>query len=228
LFVESGGTLIIETGFGMYDERMFFNPAIPPFGLTDVFGYQEGESFYMENTGGSAVVTREPGIPGPNSEKVYTEGHLDFSEPIAAKVKAHTYLTPITVSSAKVIAKYESMPVAAVKNVGRGQVYYFGTNLGASVEEGDQSGLDVLTTILRSVVQPTVTSEKVRPRLIEGEKRSLLVVFNDTSEDQNARITLPTRYKSATDLYTIQTQNLHSNILQISVPFANVSVLRLE
>ena len=224
-FVEGGGTLLLETGFGMYDERMFFNPAIPPFGLTDVFGYKEGESFYMERSEGEASAkTQEM----PASERVYVDGYLQFSDPIAVKVKAHTFLTPLTIGSATMIAKYESTPVAAMKKVGRGQVYYFGTNLGASIEAGDQGGLELVRTILRSVVQPAVTAEKVRPRLIEGSKRSLLVVFNDGVEDQAASIQLPARYTRATDLYTNQTQALQANIIQITVPFEGVSVHRLE
>ena len=44
-FVEDGGTLLIETGFGMYDERFYYNPVVPPEGLDQLFGYREGESF---------------------------------------------------------------------------------------------------------------------------------------------------------------------------------------
>ena len=34
-FVEAGGTLLLETAFGMYDERMIYNPVIPPYGLDE-------------------------------------------------------------------------------------------------------------------------------------------------------------------------------------------------
>ena len=37
-------------------------------------------------------------------------------------------------------------------------------------------------------------------REIEGDKRSLLVVFNDNLQDQVATLKLPARYKKATDL----------------------------
>lgn len=224
-FVENGGTLLIETGFGMFDERMFFNPAIPPLGLADVFGYREGDNFYMErNDGGDSGKIPEM----PASERVYVDGYLQFTGPISVKVKAHTYLTPLTISSATVIAKYENTPVAAMKKVGRGQVYYFGTNLGASIQAGDDNGLKVVRTIVRNVVSPVVTADKLRPRLIESDKRSLLVVFNDGIEDQAASIALPARYTRATDLYTNQTLPLQGNTVQITVSFENVSVLRLE
>jgi len=44
-----------------------------------------------------------------------------------------------------------------------------------------------------------VTADKGRPRLVEGKKHSLLIVFNDTSEDQSASIKLPSRYHRAYD-----------------------------
>ena len=112
-FVEGGGTLLLETGFGMYDERTFFNPAIPPFGLTDVLGYREGESFYMENSGREASAKNTKTCPPP-SRSTWMDT-CSFSAPLAVRVKAHTFLTPITVSSATVIAKYEDTPVAAMK-----------------------------------------------------------------------------------------------------------------
>jgi len=224
-FVEAGGTLLLETGFGMYDERMFFNPAIPPFGLADVFGYKEGESWYIERSENEPSGKMQD---MPASEQVYVDGYLQFSEPIAVKVKAHTFLTPITVTSARVIAKHKDTPVAAMKKVGRGQVYYFGTNLGASIRSGDEGALALVRTILKSVLQPPVIAKRVRPRLIEGEKRSLLVVFNESAEDQTANLKLPGRYTRATDLYTNQTQTVQANSINIDVPFEGVAVFRLE
>ena len=40
-YVEAGGTLILEAGFGLFDERFFYNPVVPPHGLAEIFGYQE-------------------------------------------------------------------------------------------------------------------------------------------------------------------------------------------
>jgi beta-galactosidase GanA len=224
-FVEGGGTLLLETGFGMYDERMFFNPAIPPFGLTDAFGYREGESFYMENNEGKASAKAQE-IPA--SERVYVDGYLQFSEPVSVRVKAHTFLTPITLGSATVIAKYEEMPVAAMKKVGKGMVYYFGTNLGASIRAGDEGGLELIRTIVKSVAPATVSGEKLRPRLIEGEKSSLLTIFNDGIEDRTESIKLPVRYTRATELHSNQSLSVQGNSIQVTVPFQGVTVLRLE
>jgi hypothetical protein len=156
------------------------------------------------------------------------EGHLTFTEPISATIKAHTFLTPIAPASAKVIATYESTPVAATKKVGKGLVYYVGTNLGASIEEGSQAGIELVRTIVTQAIQPSVTSEKVRPRLIESPNGSLLVVFNDQITDQTARVRVPSRYKTAMNVYDNQSQAILAGSVEIQVPFEGVSVLRLS
>jgi beta-galactosidase GanA len=224
-FVEGGGTLLLETGFASYDEHMVYNPVVPAFGLAEVFGYREQESLYMMQND-----LKEKPRPEdlPPSDRVYTEGRLTFTEPIKVVVKAHTFLTPITVSSAKVIASYESTPVAAFKTVGKGQVYYFGTNLGASIEEGSQEGIDLVRAIVSQAVQRTISSDKVRPRLVESSSGSLLIVFNDQIADQTAKIQVPSRYKTATDIYDNGSQTIHNGEVEVRIPFEGVSVLRLS
>jgi len=68
----------------------------------------------------------------------------------------------------------------------------------------------------------------VRPRLVEGEKHSLLVIFNDTPKDQAASLELPPRYKKATDLHGIVNRPIVSNAVQLTVPYQDAVVLRLE
>ena len=224
-FVEGGGTLLLETGFASYDEHMVYNPVVPAFGLADAFGYREQESLYMMQDDG-----RDNPKPEhlPESDRVYVEGHLTFTEPISTTIKAHTFLTPIAPASARVIATYESTPVAATKKVGKGQVYYVGTNLGASIEEGSQAGIELVRRIVTQAIQPSVTSEKVRPRLIESPNGSLLIVFNDQIIDQTARVRVPSRYKTAMNVYDKQSQAISAGSVEIQVPFEGVSVFRLS
>jgi beta-galactosidase len=225
-FVESGGTLLLETGFASYDEHMVYNPIVPAFGLADVFGYREQESLYMMQEDGRDNPKSEH---LPESDRVYVEGHLTFTEPISATIKAHTFLTPIAPGSAKVIATYESTPVAVTKKVGKGQVCYVGTNLGASIEEGSQAGIELVRTIVTQAIQPSVTSDKVRPRLIESPKGSLLIVFNDQIIDQTARVRVPSRYRTATNVYdNKKSQAISAGSVEIQVPFEGVSVFRLS
>jgi beta-galactosidase GanA len=224
-FVEEGGTLLLETGFCSYDDHMVYNPIVPAFGLAEVFGYREQESLYMVQDDDGRKIPRAEDLPV--SERVYVEGQLSFTEPISASIKAHTFLTPITPMSAKVIATYQGTPVAAVKKVGKGEVFYIGTNLGASIEEGSQEGLDLVRSLVTRSVQRKVSANGVRPRLIESPKGSLLIVFNDQIIDQLAEIRIPDRYTQASDLYGPETVTVREGYLRISVPFESVMVLRL-
>jgi len=224
-FVEAGGTLLLETGFASYDEHMVYNPVVPSFGLSEAFGYREQESLYMMQ---SEVRDNPKPEDLPPSERVYIEGQLAFKEPVAVTIKAHTFLTPITVSSAKVIATYESTAVAATRKLGKGQIYYIGTNLGASIEEGSQAGIELVRAIVSQAVRPAVTAEKVRPRLIESQAGSLLLIFNDQIADQRVSVQVPSRYKTAMNIYDSESQNIHGGTVDIQVPFEGVSVLLLS
>jgi len=42
---EEEATVVLETAFGMFDERSFINPVVPPFGLSEAFGYVKMESY---------------------------------------------------------------------------------------------------------------------------------------------------------------------------------------
>jgi beta-galactosidase GanA len=223
-YVESGGTLVIESGFGMFSENASYNPVIPPFGLDDAFGYREGESYSLPE---SSAPVREDTIA--DSDRVYTNSHMAFTVPIEVTIKPRILLTPVTAKSgASVIAKYESTPVATRKTLGHGQVFYIGTNLGASVEAGDPGGIELMRSILIPVVQPEVTAEKVRPRLIVGTDRSLLVIVNENPRSEHASIKLPGRYRRGLDLYTGREYSLEANSIEVVVPDESVSVLRLE
>jgi hypothetical protein len=242
-FVEGGGTLILETAFGLFDERCFHNPSIPPYGLAEAFGYREKENYYL-SAGAESHPLAVPGhvpahagteshplaVPGhvPASERIYFEPEIEISEPKPLRVKAHTFLTPIEISSATPIAKCQGFTVGAKKKLGKGQVYYFGTNLGASIATGDDAGMELVRAIVAEVVKPPVTADKVRPRLVAGRGRSLLIVFNDTPEDQTASIKLPPQYRRATDIHQSRKVAVEQNAVRLTVPFESVSVLQLE
>ena len=225
-FVETGGTLILETAFGLFDERTFYNPVVPPHGLAEAFGYREQESYYVQ----AGTESRPLALPRnvPAGERIYFEPEIEFSEPIPTRIKGHTFLTPIEVSSASPIARCEGFPVAAMKKVGKGWVYYFGTNLGASIAAGSDGGIELLRAIITGMVKPSVVGGKVRPRLVEGDKRSLLVVVNDNPQDQVATLKLPARHKRATDVYRRANHPVVNNAVQLTVPYQDAVVLLLE
>jgi len=220
-FVEEGGTLITETGFGLFDEKFYYNPIVPPHGLDEAFGYREGESFWVNGE-------RQPPPGTPPSDRVYYQPEIVFTAPVAARIKGHTYLTPLEITSATPIAKYQDVTVAVAKKVGKGQVYYFGTSLGASIVAGSDAGIELLRAIVTRVVKPPVTAPKVRPRLVGDGKRGLLVVFNDTPQDQTASIKLPAQFNKATDLLRSKSVPVAQNIVTLTVPYQDVVVLLLE
>ena len=223
-FVEAGGTLILESSFGLFDERFYHNPVVPPHGLDGAFGYREEASYAVLAKSASGPVTE--GVSP--SDEMYYEPAIRFSAPVQVEVKAHTFLTALKLASATGIATSHGHTVAARKRVGKGEVFYIGTNLGASIARGDRGGIELLRSIVWKAVQPEVTADVVRPRLIEGGARGLLAVFNDTHKDQAATIRIPARYRRATDVHREVEIALEKQAIRVTVPHEDVVVLRLD
>ena len=219
-FAASGGTLILETAFGLFDERSYYNPVVPPHGLHQAFGYREEQSL--------AVFPKPVPENASPSDRVHYQPEIHFTAPADLRLKGHTFLTPVRLLTAEAIASSFEHTVAARKQVGKGEVYYIGTNLGASIAAGENGGIELLRAIVGKKVQPEVTAAKLRPRLIEGTSQSLLAVFNDTPQDQTSEIRLPARYRKATDLHRQADVPVAAGRLTVTVPFEDVVVLRLE
>jgi hypothetical protein len=137
-------------------------------------------------------------------------------------------VTPIEILSATPIATCQGFTVAAKKQVGKGQIFYIGTNLGASISAGDLGGVELLRAIVTPIVQPPVSSKTLRPRLITGFKRSLLMVSNDTPKDESESIAIPAEYVRATDIHAGKDLPIENQRLQIAVPYEDAVVVRLE
>ncbi len=233
-YVENGGTLILETAFGLFDEKCFYNPVIPPYGLSEAFGYREKEN-YIQKPHADWVTAAVPGGPPvlPADEAIYYQPEIEFTLPIRVQVQANTFLTPISVTDATSIARYRDMTVAAMKKVGKGEVYYVGTNLGASIHDGDDGGIELLRSFIANACHSPVTASKLRPRLIEGpSNRSLLVVTNETAvkdfDGEYFSYRLPSRFRRATDIHTGKPLTVLNGTVQVTVPSEDVVVLRLE
>lgn len=231
---EAGCTLILETSMGLFDERFFANMVVPPHGLADAFGYREGESYYIPSESDETAITsafaarNKPADVAP-SDRIYENPELAFTEPVAISVRGNFYVTPIKVTSAKVIATCQGEPVAAMKKLGSGRVYYIGTNLGASINAGDDRGIELLRAMIWPVVRPAVTGGRLRPRLIRpGDGPALLAVFNDTTGAQTSRIVLPRQYTRATDIHAQTGEPVNAGAIDLTVPHQDVRVLRLD
>ena len=93
---------------------------------------------------------------------------------------------------------------------------------------GGSGGIELLQAIVTSVVPPPVTSEKVRPRLIQGERRSPLAIFNDGSEDHAGLIQLPSNFRRAANLHRQAEIPIERNAIRVTVPFQDVVELLLD
>ena len=227
-YVEGGGNLILETAFGLFDERCYYNPVVPPWGLAEVFGYREKENYYLQpkgERGPLADILGPAALPG--AEQIYYDPEIEFSEPVSIRVKAHTFVTPVQITSATGVATCQGLTVAARKQVGKGKVFYIGTNLGASIAAGNDTGIELLRAIVTPVARPIISSKKLRPRLIRGPKRSLLVIFNDTTVDETESITLPAGIRWATDVHSGKEHRLENQSIQVTVPYEGVLVILL-
>jgi len=193
---------------------------VPPFGLDEVFGYREKESFMMNH--------EAPPNPLAASDRIYYEPQIQFTAPARVSLKANTFVTPIKVAGATPIATCEGLPVAAMKKVGKGTVYYIGTNLGASITAGSRGGIELLKSILAPLVKAEATAEKLRARLIPGEKQSLLVVFNESAEDVTDQIVLRRRFRRAKNIHSGEEIAVGEKGLRVTVPYQDAAVYLLE
>ena len=219
-YVEGGGTLVVETSFGLFDERFFANPVVPPWGLDEVFGYREKESLMMN--------PEAPPNPLAASDRIYYEPPISFTAPARVSLKANTFVTPIKVTTATPIATCEGLPVAAMKKVGKGTVYYIGTNLGASITGGSRGGVELLRGIITPLVKAEATAEKLRPRLIPGEKQGLLVVFNESAEDVTEQVVLRSKYRRAKNIHSGEEMAVGEKGLRVTVPYQDAAVFLLD
>ena len=219
-YVETGGTLILEAGFGLYDEHFFYNPVIPPHGLAEIFGYREEHNLLVRDGKLPADASPEDGI--------YYQPLIEFSEPLKGRMTAHTFLTPILITSGTQIATSNGKPLGAHKKVGQGEVWYLGTSLGSALTTGDEGAMELLHAMIAPAAKPEVTAVNLRPRLMRGNGHSLLAVFNDSAQDRSGRIHLPDEFQSARDIHRGVAVPIHNHIVEIAVPDQDVVVLQLN
>jgi beta-galactosidase GanA len=218
-YVEGGGTLIVQAGFAMHGDHGQLSPVAPTAGLAEVFGYRQQEriSLGMRDVRGTIA----------ESDRGLADAVLAFVEPLAADVRPVDFITPVTVGAGEVIGRYGDLPVATRITLGKGRVYFLGTNLGAAVDAGDEGALALVRAIIGERVTSAVAGDRLRPRLIEGAERSLLVVVNESTEARTEEIRAPEHYRSAVDIYSDETREVIAGMLSASVDGESVSVYRL-
>ena len=216
-FVEAGGLLIAEAGFGLYDDHGMAQTEVPPYGLVEVTGVEEEESYYTDAD-----------MRG-NLEEIQQQPWLTFTEPVAGQVRAHTYVTPLVLRGGRPIGQYGDIVVGSHHRFGRGEVYYFGTNLGGAICQGDPVARQMIRSLLLKRVVPAVAGGRLRPRWVPiGGNQALLAVFNEHDEPQTEVLSLPRDYGQAANVLTGQETPLDGRQLVVNVAAKDVAVFRLS
>ena len=216
-YVKSGGTLIVEPGFGWFDhDGKRHNANFPP-GMEEVCGLVPEEPYYTN--------------PGnyPTEEEIYHAPLIPFTSPVPCDVRARVFLTPLELRGAESIARYNGLDVSAYNTFGKGEVYYMGTNVGYSIHHGDEGGRELLKHIVRSEISPRVKGSRLRPRLIESERESLLVIFNAEKESVREVIELPKGYEVVSAISGIsENSGKDGDRIEVEVDSEDVAVFLLE
>lgn len=228
-FLEGGGTVLLEARFGLFDDGLMQHAHVPPAGLAELLGYEEEEPYYQYRDTSSGV---SPGRVDDrhrlNVHALNDSPEIIVNAPVEGSVRAATYFVPIRVLDADPIAWCQDVPVGVRKRVGKGTVYYFGTNLGAAIARGSTTARDIVRTLIHDCKQPDVMGHHLRPRLITSNHGVLLAVFNDSahalSEDLHVAAE---RWRSARALDTGAVSPINGNIFTVEVPAEDVRVFEL-
>lgn len=131
-YVKRGGTVLIESCFGLYNEKGVVNDNVPPHGFEEVAGLREDEWFYTEPDN------------DPQIEGIYNAPDVKFSSPVEGNVQARTLIAPLLLTAGRPIAYYQDKVVAAYHKFGKGECYYFGTSLGSAIYHRDVVAKEII------------------------------------------------------------------------------------
>jgi hypothetical protein len=229
-FLERGGTVLLEARFGLFDDGLIQHAHVPAAGLVELLGYEEGEPYYQfrdapgADSSGRGDDRQRRNVPALNDSPEFV-----VSAPVEGSVRAATYLVPVRVLDAEPIAWCHDVPVGVRKRVGKGTVYYFGTNLGAAIARGSTTARDIVRTLIHEGTQPEVTGHRLRPRLIASNHGALLAVFNDAAHTLSENLHMVAdRWRSARALDTGAVFPISGNRFTVEVPAEDVRVFELE
>jgi hypothetical protein len=208
-FVQNGGICITEASFGLFDRHGIQRPVSL---AKQYLGIEEGEIIY------------------PAVRATTSDGRLDISPPlrcrwpISSTLSAYHYLASLRSIDGEAIVSQGKEIVGIRRQEGRGAIIYFGTSLGGAIADDAQGALPLMKSLLSSFCRPTVHGNLLRPRLIEGEEGSLLVVINPENETVTEEVILPSRFKQAKELYSNSRVIISDQSLALMIPPHDVNV----
>lgn len=219
-FVAEGGILISDARMGLFDERGFLQPILPSFGLHEVAGLREEESFCSDP---SFKPNREDKWP----DEIYNGPTLTFTEP-AGQVVTSEFLSPLRLEGAEATGYYDGLPIAAHHKYGKGEVWYFGTYMGLSIYRGNKDALEIVKDLIGRYATPEIKGQDLRPRLITGNGRTLLAVFNDDPYAEHSdTIRLPENVTKAVSLFTGEEATITDGCITLTLEGDDANVFEL-
>ena len=220
-FVENGGILISDTRMGLFDERGYLQPVLPSFGLHEVAGLREEEAYCSDPSFAPSRNSRWP-------DDVYNGPTLTIKAPVDGKVVTSEFLSPLRLEGAEAIGSYNDMTVAAHHKYGKGEVWYFGTYLGISIHRGSTDALNAIKALISRYTNPEVKGSSLRPRLITGDGRTLLCVFNsDPYAEHSDEIKLPEGFTSAVSIFDEKAATVIDGTLKVTLEGDDAQVYEL-
>ncbi len=227
--------MICDTALGLFDENGRQHRRVPAY-LHEGWGIRESESFWVAGDGRPTTIWERMGPLGVPAgacaappDPVSSAPDLEITDPVRGVLRGRVYITPLELQApAEAIGFYRGQPVAARSVVGAGAVYYFGTNLGAAIHEGDETALRVVETLIRRHTTPPISGARLRPRLMAGEGEALLVVINEQDERVCERLALPADYRQARDIEQDSWLDVDGNAIEVDVDAFDVRVIHLR
>lgn len=234
-YARRGGIVICDTALGLFDENGRQHRRAPAY-LHAAWGIRESEPFWVADSGRPTTIWERMGPLGAPAgayavppDSVSSAPDLEITDPVRGVLRGRTYITPLELQApAEAIGSYRGQPVAARSVVGEGAVYYFGTNLGAAVHEGDETALRVVETLIRRHTTPPVSGVRLRPRLMTGEGEALLIVINEQDERVRERLSLPADYRQARDIEQDGWRDIDGQAIEVDVDAFDVGVIHLR
>jgi hypothetical protein len=235
-FARNGGTVIVENAMGMIDASGIASPTVPAGGLAEAWGIEEDEALYVNNTdefhGSSAYQpgfsVNYPGAFNMPADDIYDSAHVEFINPVSAKVRARTYVTPLKLSkNARPIATCGGHVTGAMAEVEDGRVFYLGTNIGQSIYYGDLDAIKLICAIIDPMLSPRIRGDRLRTRLIECDGEALLVVVNESREQIGESIRVPQQYVHVQNAYSGDELSIRNGMIDLSLGAVDTAVLYL-
>jgi len=234
-YVESGGVLVAEARTGLYDERGWMRPDLPAGRLRAAAGVVEGEQICSDPDNDVIVPTADGSIDSrnrmdlPPMDPIHQGPPIRFAWPVEATVPVHGFLTPLILEGAEPIGTCDELVLATRHRYGKGMVYYFGTYLGLALDKNLPDAHGILQRILLSHATPVVRGDKLRPRLVRGRDRSLLMLFNDhRTELVRETVAIPAGFSKMTDVVSGKAVAVVKGKVTVEVEAEQVVVLVLE